>query len=72
MKHKCKVISEKWHYSLPPHILSFQTLQNKVRQSMSYDYRLPALLAVIPFPTNNYTFRQNNLGDEILKKNQSY
>jgi len=27
---------------------------------------------VIPFPTNNYTFRQNNLEDKILKKNQSY
>jgi len=26
----------------------------------------------MPFATNNYTFRQNNLEDEILKKNQSY
>jgi len=28
--------------------------------------------SVIPFPTNNYTFRKNNLEDEILKKNQYY
>jgi len=27
---------------------------------------------IIPLPTNNYTFRQNNLEDEILKKNHSY
>jgi len=33
-------------------------------------YQFP--LVIIPFPTNNFTFRQNNLEDEILKKNQSY
>jgi len=29
-------------------------------------------ITLIPFPTNNFTFRQNNLEDKILKKNQSY
>ena len=29
-------------------------------------------LRIIPFITNNYTFRQNNFEDKTLKKNQSY